>query len=50
MVVSAHADIRDFSEYRAGYTRKNLPKPRTYAVVLQTLAYAVAHKVLEGKY
>ena len=47
MVVSAHADIGVFSAYRAGHMRKNLPKPRTYVAVLQTVAYAVAHKVFK---
>ena len=47
MVVSAHADIGVFFAYRAGFTRKNLPKPRTYMVVLQTVAYVVAHKVFK---
>ena len=39
MVISAHMNIEAFFAYKAGYTRKNLPKLRTYAAVLQTVAY-----------
>ena len=42
--ISAHADIRVFSMYMAAHTRKNLPKPRTYMVVLRTVTYAAVHK------
>ena len=45
LVVSAHVDIEDFSAYRAGYTRKNRPKPRTYTTVLQAVTYAAVHEV-----
>ena len=45
MVVSSHTYIEVFSAYRADHTWKNLPKLPTYAVVLQTVAYAAAHKV-----
>ena len=42
---SLYAEIKAFSVYGAGYMRKNLPNPCTYAAVLQTVAYAAAHMV-----
>ena len=44
---TTHTEIKGFSAYRAGYTRKMPPKPRTYAAVWQTVAYAAVHKVFQ---
>ena len=46
MSAAAHADIEDFSGYRAGYTQKRGWKPRTYVVVCKTTAYDTAQKDL----
>ena len=43
--VAAHMEIKGFSAYRASYTQKMPPKPRTYATVLKTVTYKAAHKV-----
>ena len=45
MSTVAHAEIEVFSTYRARYTQKMPPKPRTYVAVLKTVAYEAAHKV-----
>ena len=45
MSAVAHAEIEVFSAYRAGYTQKMASNPRTYAVVLKTVAYEAAHMV-----
>ena len=45
IVALAHAKIKDFSTYRASYTRKNGPNPRTYTAVLQTVAYVAVHMI-----
>ena len=42
---AAHADLDGFSTYRAGYTQKMPPKPRTYAAVLKTIAYEAVQKI-----
>ena len=43
MSAVAHAKIKVFSAYRAGYTQKIPSNLRTYAVVLKTAAYDAAH-------
>ena len=40
-----HVEIEGFSTYRARYTWKMPPNPRTYTTVLKTVAYEAAHKV-----
>ena len=44
---AAHAEIKGFSMYKAGYTRKMPPKSRTYAAVWKIVAYAAAHEVFQ---
>ena len=46
MSAMAHTSIEAFFTYRAGYTRKRDQKPHTYAAVLKTATYDVAHKDL----
>ena len=43
--VVAHVEIKGFSMYRARYTWKMPPNPRTYTTVLKTVAYEAVHKV-----
>ena len=54
MGAMAHAKIKVFSAYRAGYTRKIPSNLCTYAVVLKTVVYEAVHKVffnnLMGKF
>ena len=44
MSAMAHAKFKYFSTYRAGYTRKMPPNPRTYVAVLKIVAYRAANK------
>ena len=46
MSATAHAGIKAFFAYRAGYTQKRDWKPRTYAAIFKTAAYDAAQKDL----
>ena len=47
MSAMAHMEIKVFSAYRAGYTRKRASNSRTYAVVFKTIAYEAVHMIFD---
>ena len=50
MCISTHMEIRYFSMYRAGYTRKRPRYLCRYAVVLKIVAYRAANVIFKVKY